>query len=65
MLSTRLSMHRPSLRHKPATLFACTGAFNGNVRGGQCGAQFGDSVKGYEWINLDFTSLDPGGGFST
>lgn len=56
MLSTRLSMHRPSLRQMPATVFACTGALRGN----QCSAD-----KGYEWINLDFVSLDPGGGCGT
>ena len=60
MLSLRLSMHRTSLRQTPATAFACTGAQGGNP----CGFAR-DAVKGYEWINLEFASHDPGGGPGT
>ena len=57
MLSTCLSMHRPSLRQTPATVIACTGA--------QRGIKCGDIGKGYDWINLDFVLPDPGGGCGT
>lgn len=57
MLSTRLSMHRPSLRQMPATVLACTGSLRGDQSGG--------AVKGFEWINLNFVLLCPGGGCGT
>ena len=56
MLSTQLSMHRASPRQTPVTVLACAG----RPRDGQCGG-----IKGFEWINLNFVSLYPGGGCGT